>query len=66
MGVADLRYRGEFKKWSCRLRIRYNARVLSEDQILNLFEIAGFAIGVGEHRPQRDGSNGMFSLKRSA
>jgi hypothetical protein len=47
-------------------RIRYNARVLSEDQILNLFEIAGFAIGVGEHRPQRDGSNGMFSLKRSA
>jgi hypothetical protein len=66
MGVADLRYRGEFKKWSCRVRIRYNARVLSEDQILNLFEIAGFAIGVGEHRPQRDGSNGMFSLKRSA
>lgn len=66
MGVADLRYRGEFKKWSCELNIRYNARVLSAEQITNLFEIAGFAIGVGEHRPQRDGSNGMFSLKKVA
>ncbi len=60
MGVADLRYRPEFPKWSCVLEVRYNANVLSDEQILNLFNTAGFAIGIGEHRPQRDGSWGMF------
>lgn len=63
MGTADLRYRGEFKKWSCELTIRYNANVLSPEQIANLFNTGGFAIGVGEWRPQRDGSFGMFHVQ---
>jgi hypothetical protein len=29
---------------------------------VNLFNTAGFAIGVGEWRPQRDGSYGMFHI----
>ncbi len=62
MGTADIRYRGEFKEWSCKLRIRYNANVLSAEQIVNLLNTAGFAIGVGEWRPQRDGSFGMFHV----
>lgn len=60
MGTADIRYRGEFRVWSCELRIRYNASVISDEQVVNLFNTAGFAIGVGEWRPQRDGSFGMF------
>ena len=60
MGTADLRYRGEFREWACSLSIRYNAAVISDEQIVNLFNTAGFAIGVGEWRPQRDGSYGMF------
>jgi hypothetical protein len=36
--------------------------VLSPEQIVNLFNTAGFAIGVGEWRPQRDGSYGMFHV----
>lgn len=63
MGTADIRYRGEFPTWSCTLQIRFNANVLSEEQIRNLFNVGGFAIGVGEWRPQRDGSNGMFHVK---
>ena len=63
-GVADIRYRGEFKTWSVRLRIRYNANVLSAEQIINLFETAGFGIGVGEHRPQKNGQNGLFHVAR--
>jgi hypothetical protein len=63
MGVADIRYRGEFKKWTCSFQLRYNANVISPEQILNLFNTAGFAIGVGEWRPQRDGSFGMFHVK---
>lgn len=62
MGSADIRYRGEFKEWSCELNIRYNESVLSAEQIVNLFNTGGFAIGVGEWRPQRDGSFGMFHV----
>lgn len=62
MGAADLRYRGQFFPWRTRLRVRYNASVLSAEQVTNLFNTAGFAIGVGEHRPQRDGSWGMFHV----
>ena len=63
MGTADIRYRGEFKKWAVELLIRHNARVLSAEQVANLFNTAGFAIGVGEWRPQRDGSFGMFHVE---
>jgi hypothetical protein len=63
MGTADIRYRGEFREWSCELLIRYNASVISDEQVANLFNTAGFAIGVGEWRPQRDGSFGMFHVE---
>lgn len=62
MGTADIRYRGEFKKWAVNIQVRYNANVLSAEQIVNLFNTAGFAIGVGEWRPQKDGSYGMFHV----
>lgn len=62
MGTADIRYRGEFRQWKCSFALRYNANVISPDQILNLFNTAGFAIGIGEWRPQRDGSFGMFHV----
>jgi hypothetical protein len=60
---ADIRYRGEFKTWSVKLDIRYNAAVLSAEQVTNLFNTAGFAIGVGEWRPQKNGSYGMFHVE---
>jgi len=63
MGTADIRYRGEFKEWRTTLTIRFNANVLSAEQIVNLFNTAGFAIGVGEWRPQRDGSYGLFHVE---
>ena len=62
MGTADIRYRGEFKAWRTSFVIRYNRNTLSLDQIVNLFNTAGFGIGVGEWRPQKDGSYGMFHV----
>jgi hypothetical protein len=62
MGSADIRYRGEFREWSADIALRYNTNVLSPEQIANLFNTAGFAVGVGEWRPQRDGSFGMFHV----
>jgi hypothetical protein len=63
MGTADIRYRGEFRLWSATFDTRFNANVLSAEQIVNLFNTAGFAIGIGEWRPQRDGSFGMFHVE---
>jgi hypothetical protein len=62
MGTADIRYRGEFKNWTVTFEIRYNRRVMSLEQIFNLFNTAGFAIGVGEWRPQKNGQFGMFHV----
>jgi hypothetical protein len=62
MGTADIRYRGEFKQWRTSFDIRFNANVITIEQIANLFNTAGFAIGVGEWRPQKDGSYGMFHV----
>lgn len=66
MGTADLRYRGEFVDWHAKLLVRYNGNVLSEAQILNLINTAGFAVGVGEWRPEKDGQSGMFHVATEA
>ncbi|HSH84366.1 MAG TPA: hypothetical protein VK979_04320 [Guyparkeria sp.] len=50
-GTADIRYRGEFREWFAVIRVRYNANVISEEQLLNLFALAGLHVGIGEGRP---------------
>ena len=61
-GGADLRYRGEFLDWGAELSIRYNAAVISAEQIINLLVYAGFGVGVCEHRPEKNGNWGMFQV----
>ncbi len=63
MGVADLRYRGEFKDWSANVAVQFNSSAISAEQIANMFSIAGFSIGIGEWRPARDGQFGRFHLE---
>jgi hypothetical protein len=63
MGTSDIRFRGQFPKWAVELVIRYHAKVITPEQIINLYNVAGFAVGVGEHRPQRDGSWGLFHVE---
>lgn len=63
MGTADIRYRAQFSKWATTLLVRYNAKAISPEQIINLFNIAGFGVGVGEWRPERNGSYGMFHVE---
>ena len=62
MGTADIRYRGEFKEWSAVIQVQFNANRYSAEQIVNLFNTAGFCVGVGEWRPQRGGDFGMFHV----
>lgn len=60
----DMRYRPYFDKWSARLNIHFNESVISVEQIINLARIAGFHVGVGDYRPEKSGSNGMFEPSR--
>lgn len=62
MGVADLRYRGQFDPWGVKLRVQINTTAISAEQVVNLFNLAGFAVGVGEWRPSRDGGYGRFRV----
>lgn len=63
MGTADIRFRGEFPEWACDLYVRHNARVLSAEQVVNLFNVAGFAVGIGEWRPEKNGQYGLFHVE---
>lgn len=60
--TADIRFRGEFHDWSVQLKIRYNKNAITTEQIGMLINNAGFAVGVGEWRPEKDGSHGTFAI----
>jgi hypothetical protein len=60
---GEVRFRPEYKDWSCQLRIDFNESLVSPDQIINALNYAGFHIGVGDWRPQCSGSYGRFSVK---
>lgn len=63
LGAADIRYRGEFRNWSADFDIRYNMNgQYSIEQIANIINAGGFACGIGEWRPEKDGQYGMFKV----
>lgn len=63
MGTADLRYRGEFRNWSAKFRVKFNINgEFSLENILNIINAGGQVCGVGEWRPERDGQFGMYHV----
>lgn len=64
MGSADLRYRGEFKNWYADLTLEYNASGnMTLEQILNCINCGGYTVGLGEWRPEKDGTFGKFHVE---
>jgi hypothetical protein len=62
---TDIRYRAGFPQWSATLKIRYNADMLTAEQLYNLIDTAGLG-GVGDWRPSKakSGTYGMFQVVR--
>lgn len=63
MGTADIRYRGEFPEWWAIIPVHFNAGVISLSQLTNLFNLGGFACGVGEWRVEKGGEFGRFHVE---
>jgi len=64
-GSPVLCYRNVFKDWETTFTIKYIPDNYSLDQILEVINCAGFACGIGSHRPSsKGGSNGMFHVAK--
>ncbi len=59
---AFIRFRAEVKDWKADIHVKYNAGVINAVQLANLFNLGGFACGVGEWRPERNGTMGQFHV----
>lgn len=64
MGTADLRYRPQFNNWSMILTVQYNEQCgISWENMINAINAAGFMVGIGEWRPEKDGDYGRFHVE---
>ena len=63
---TDIRYRPAYLPgWRVTVPIQYDEDAISLDQLLNLIKRAGFGVGIHEHRPERNGPYGRFSIDTS-
>lgn len=66
MGSADLRYRAEYRNWSMNLELEYNASGdYTLEQIVNIINAGGYACGLGEWRPEKDGDFGRYHIENA-
>lgn len=61
-GVADLRYRAEFREWSAVLQVTYMTNALARDSVISLVNAGGMGCGIGEWRPQKNGQFGTYEV----
>ncbi len=61
-GKADIRFRGQFNDWRTDIEIEHFVQMISTEQVLALFNLAGSCVGVGEWRPEKGGIYGRFRV----
>ena len=66
-GSIDLRARPRYDKWHARLRVRYDADMISLEDVANLLTRVGMQVGICELRPSSPksagGDYGLFVVK---
>lgn len=58
-GVLDLRSRPMWRKWSAKVRVRFDADQFTVQDVTNLMARVGLQCGIGEGRPNSRDSTGM-------
>ena len=56
-GVVQLRYRPYYLGWKASFGVQYSPDTISAEQIVNLFDLAGSLVGIGENRPGKTGNS---------
>jgi hypothetical protein len=62
MGRGNVAYRPQFWPWHMDVPLAIHEDVLSVQQALHLLSLAGFAIGIGDWRAEKNGTFGSFHL----
>lgn len=54
MGGADIVYRGEFKEgWTSTFTVMYDESIISLEQIIQMINLGGFSVGIGDWRVEK-------------
>jgi hypothetical protein len=61
--VANPTYRARYDDWEVDVEIKYLKNAINIEQIMFLLEVAGFAVGLHEYRPEKGGVYGRFRVK---
>jgi hypothetical protein len=59
---TDLRYRPEYAEWRLTVECEVDTEALSQQDVVNLVNRAGFGVGIGEWRPEKGGEYGRFEI----
>lgn len=62
-GTSSPIYRPQFDPWELSVECHFMTNMITLEQVLNLFQIAGFAVGLGDYRPENKGTYGTFFVK---
>ena len=64
MGGADIVYRGEFAKgWTAEFNVLFDESMISLEQIVQMINLGGFSVGIGDWRIEKGGNFGMFHVE---
>jgi hypothetical protein len=64
INTRGLAYRPSYDEWQLRVRIEFNSRLVSLEQLLALVDQAGWGVGVCEGRPERSSALGWGRFER--
>lgn len=64
INTRGLTYRPEYPEWRLRIRIEFNPRIVSREQLLALVDQAGWGVGICEGRPERSSALGWGRFER--
>lgn len=62
---TDLRYRPIFNEWTAVLEVTYVTSALTRASVVSLIDAGGLGVGIGDWRPERNGTMGTYSVDMS-